>query len=248
MRQPPLDDRELFDRHRHLRDRDARQQLIHAYLPLAESLAVRYRNRGIPVEDLRQVAALGLVKAVDRFDAERGSPFHAFATPTILGELRRHFRDHSGLVRLPRRLSELSSRIASEVETLTQRLGRSPSTAEVARVMGCGEEDVIAALDSTALRYPSSLNGNDGSAGGAGARPSDMDAAERGYDRAEARIMAASILAGLGERDRRIVYLRFHRQWSLARIGNDIGVSQMHVSRLLRRTLGRLRETMHLAS
>ena len=193
------------------------------------------------MEDLEQVAAMALVKAVDRFDPERGVRFATFASVTIVGELKRHFRDTGWAVRVPRRLQELSLRVTAIVRELSQELGRSPTVAEIAGRAGVAEDDVLEAMDAAEAYSTSSLDapapGDD--EGGPRSDPGEDDDS---YELIEAWVTVADELRALPARERRILYLRFMRDMSQSEIAADIGISQMHVSRLLSKTLARLRE------
>ncbi len=222
-------------------ERDAlHDRVIRLNMPLARDLAARYRGRGIALEDLQQVAYLGLVKAVTRFDARRGAGFLSFAYPTIRGELRRHFRDAGWAVRPPRRIQELQSRIWAADAELFQRFGRSARPAEVAEELGVDEDQVVEALASDGCFTPCSLDaptheeGTSSVADGLGTE-------ERGYDLAELRLVLGDALATLCERDRLIVERRFVRGWTQDAIGRELGVTQMQVSRLLSRITRDLR-------
>jgi RNA polymerase sigma-B factor len=215
-------------------------RVIRLNMPLARDLAARYRGRGISLEDLQQVAYLGLVKAVTRFDATRGIGFLSFAYPTIRGELRRHFRDAGWTVRPPRRIQELQSRIWAADAALFQRLGRSPRPAEVAEELGVDEDQVVEALASDGCFTPCSLDApahEDGSSSVA----DGLGGEEQGYDLAELRMVLGEALATLCERDRLIVERRFVRGWTQEAIGRELGVTQMQVSRLLTRITRDLR-------
>lgn len=229
------------------RCRRLREEVIEIQRPFANLLARRFRNRGEPLEDLRQVAALGLIKAIDGFDAGKGHSFAAYATPTILGELRRHFRDKGWNVRVPRRLQELRAEIISATEALTQELGRAPTTADLARELGVREEDVCQGVFAAQAYSASSLQAPLHSEGD-GATLADLMAHEDGgYDVVEAREALRPVLCDLPERERRILGLRFFRQLTQSEIAAELGISQMHVSRILSRSLGSLRERLELA-
>jgi len=225
----------------------AREELIRLHLPMADFLARRFRNRGEPTDDLRQVAAIGLIKAIDGYDPARGSTFRSYAIPTVLGELRRHFRDKGWQVRAPRRLQELRADIIAVRDPLTQQLGRPPSTAEVAAALEITEaevrEGIVAAQAYSATSLQTPVNRHD-----EGATLGDLiPGEENGYDLIEAREALRSVLAGLPERERRILGLRFFHQLSQSEISIELGISQMHVSRLLSRSLGYLRDRLELA-
>jgi RNA polymerase sigma-B factor len=224
-----------------------RAQVIELHLPLTRRLARRFHHGGETPEDLYQVAAEGLLKAVDRFDPRRGEVFTAFAVPTIIGELKRHFRDQSWHVRAPRRLQELHVQVRAAVDELTPRLRRSPRVAEIAAHLALPEEHVIEAISSAEYRRPRSLNAPPGVAA-SHAEVSDLVGADDpSFADIDARLTVAALLAGLPERERRIVTLRFYGNQSQSQIARQVGISQMHVSRLLSRALRRLRRRLNAA-
>ncbi len=217
-----------------------RNGLVEDHIGLAIHLARRFANRGIPDDDLTQVASVGLVNAVERFDPERGIEFTTFATPTILGELKRHFRDRGWAVRIPRRLQELNLRITTVSGELTHRLGRSPTVAELAAGVGASEDEVLEALDaSRAYRYRPT--------GVASDPETDEPEFELGQDdveldRSDGRIEVQRLMAGLPPRDQLILHMRFYDEMTQQEIADRLGVSQMQISRLLARALARLRD------
>jgi RNA polymerase sigma-B factor len=221
-------------------DAEARERLLEDMLPLVRSLAARYAGRGEPLEDLVQVGAVGLINAIDRFDVDRGVEFTTFAVPTILGEIRRHFRDKTWAMTIPRRVKELSVQLSRVLDQLTGQLGRSPTVSELAAAMGVEEEDVIDALDSShayslrSLDAPVSDSREDTLAESLGLE-------DEAFARIEDGSLVASGLDGLEPRERRIVELRFFREMTQAQIAAELGISQMHVSRLLRRSLALMR-------
>jgi RNA polymerase sigma-B factor len=222
-----------------------RQELVEAWLPMADRLAGRFRNRGESLDDLRQVAALGLVKAVDRYDPGRGSAFVSFAVPTITGEIKRHFRDHMWTLHVPRRVQDLRGRVRTAHQELTQTVGgRAPTVSEVAKKAGMTEEEAIAgleALDSyTALSLDAELPGADD---GDGYSLSDsLGSPDPALDVVVDREAVKPRLRQLPERERKILYMRFFRDMTQSSIADDLGISQMHVSRLISRCCTRLRE------
>jgi len=237
-----LPDRELFDRMRSNVDPRARELLIERYLPLARRLARRYQHTDEPIEDLVQVASIGLVKAVDRFDSSREVMFSSYAVPTILGELKRHFRDRTWSVRVPRDLQELALRVDQTVTRLSLGRRRSPSVGDVARAVEASEEQVLEALEAMGAYRASSLDVP------RSAREEESESVaetigsnDEGYDRAEERATLEPLMAGITERERTVLRLRFHDDLTQAEIGERIGVSQMQVSRLIRQALSRLR-------
>ncbi|CAN5227083.1 N/A [soil metagenome] len=224
------------------RDPRLRDQLIEAHLGLAEYLARRFSNRGEPLDDLVQVASLGLVKAVERFDPGRGLEFTTFATPTIVGELKRHFRDKGWAVRVPRRVQELHLRVTGVVDELQLELGRSPTVAEIAVRAGTSEDEVIEAVDAGSAYRSTSLDAgrsDDEESMGLLGQLGDLDP-EMG--RAENRTGLNPLLSQLPDREQLMLYLRFYEGKTQSEIAQRLGISQMHVSRLLARSLERLRE------
>jgi RNA polymerase sigma-B factor len=221
-------------------DRSAREQALVELMPLVRALAARYAGRGEPLEDLVQVGSVGLIKAVDRFDVDRGVEFASYAVPTIVGEIRRHFRDKSWAMHVPRRLKELSVRLSRVLDELTNELGRSPTVSELAEAAGVEEEDVVDALDSTnaystrSLHAPFEEDGDDSLA-------EKLGTVEAGYEEVEEGSFIAAGLDTLEERERQIVELRFFRELTQSQIAAEVGISQMHVSRLLRRALAKMR-------
>ena len=216
-----------------------RDELIVEHLPLVHALARRYANRGEPLDDLVQVGTVGLIKAVDRFDSSRGSDLAAFAAPTILGEIRRHFRDKAWAVRVPRALQERHALVARAVEDVTPRLGRSPSVAEVAQECGLSEEDVLDAMAAGDAYRPLTLSPPLGDEEGTGIDPG---AADPEFEHADDRVALRDGLEQLPARERLILLLRFREGLTQSEIAAQIGISQMHVSRLIRRALETLRE------
>ncbi|MDC2957734.1 MULTISPECIES: RNA polymerase sigma factor SigF [Streptomyces] len=224
--------------------RDAlRDKVVEAWLPMAERLAGRFRNRGESYEDLRQVAALGLVKAVDRYDPERGNAFESYAVPTITGEIKRHFRDHMWTLHVPRRVQDLRNRVRFATQDLTQTVsGRRPTVAEIAEHANMSEEDVLAGLEAlesfTALSLDAELPGSED-----GYSLSDsLGSSDPALDTVVDREAVAPRLAALPERERAILYMRFFGDMTQSRIAEHLGISQMHVSRLISRCCSRVRE------
>lgn len=224
------------------RDDALRDDLVEAHIGLAEYLARRFNNRGELLDDLTQVASLGLLKALDRFDPERGVEFSTYATHTIVGELKRHFRDKGWAVRAPRRLQELYLRLGKLISELGQELGRSPSVPELAAAAGVSEEDVLEAMEAgQAYRFASldapAPGDNDGDSMAA-----TLGAVDVGMGDAEDRALLVPLLESLPERERRIVLMRFFEGLTQSEIAARMGISQMHVSRLLARSISQLRE------
>jgi RNA polymerase sigma-B factor len=224
----------------------ARDQAIVAWLPLANDLAHRFAGRGEPVQDLVQTATVGLIKAVDRYDVTRGHDFASFAVPTIVGEVKRYFRDQSWEVHVPRRVQELRLAIGESTETLAQRLARSPTPAEVADDLGVPERDVREGMKAATAYAPASLDAPARGAGGEpGAALGDLLGEEDDdLARAELRMAIAPAVAALPERQQRILRLRFVGNLTQDQIAARVGISQMHVSRLLTRTLRELRDEL----
>jgi RNA polymerase sigma-B factor len=226
-----------FAEYRRTQDRALRNQLVEEHMRLAEFLARRFSHRGESPDDLRQVALVGLLKAVERFEPDRGLQFSSFATPTITGELKRHFRDRGWAVRVPRRVQELHLELERTVAELTQELGRPPTPAEMAQRAGVLEEDVLESMEAGSLYRLASLDSSrsdDDSAPNAAERLGELDE-ELGA--VENRVAVGEMLALLPDREQKIVYLRFFEGLTQSEIAEQIGISQMHVSRLLARSL-----------
>ncbi len=221
-----------------------RQRLIEAYLPLAEHLARRFRNRGEPLDDLVQVASLALVKSVDGYDHTRGAAFTSYAIPMILGELKRHFRDKGWNVRVPRRLQELRLDLGKAVGDLSQQLGHSPTVAELAGHCGVGEDEVIEAMESghayRALSLHAPVAGDE-----SGTELADLiGGLDPDLENVENRESLRPLIAKLPVREQRIIVMRFFGNMTQSQIAVQLGISQMHVSRLLAHAIGALREDM----
>jgi RNA polymerase sigma-B factor len=219
----------------------AREELVERLLPLARDLALRYTYTGEPLEDLMQVASVGLIKAIDRFEPERGTKFTSYAAPTILGELKRHFRDKGWSMRVPRDLQERAMAVGRETEELSKKLGRSPKVREVAGSLGYSVEEVLEAQEVAANYEPASLD--------APAAHDDSEAAavvdllgrdDSAFELVEVRDAIANTWDALPDAERRVLALRFSHDLTQREIGERIGYSQMHVSRLLRRGLRRM--------
>jgi RNA polymerase sigma-B factor len=222
----------------------ARERLVHLHLPLVEHLARRFSGRGEPYDDLVQVGTIGLIKAVDRFETDRGVEFSTYATPTIVGEIKRHFRDRGWAIRVPRRLQELRLSIAAATSELSQELGRSPTVRELALRVGVSEDEVIEGLDSANAYATLSLDAPEG----ADDRTTSVIDTLGDYDEAlamvEDRETIKPLLDLLDDRSRRILGLRFFGGMTQSQIAAEVGISQMHVSRLLSRALDTLRTTI----
>lgn len=224
-------------------DPRAREELIRRYLPFAAKLTQRYRGASESFDDLLQVANLGLVNAIDRFDSSRGVPFTAFASPTILGELKRHFRDRVWTVRVPRSLHDRLAEVDKAVAALTRDLQRSPSIAEIAERLQMEETEVLEALEANHNRRPLSLDRPAGTEDGEEAPAAEWIGEEdAGYELVEGKAALEAALPGLDERERTVLRLRFVDDLTQSQIAERIGFSQMHVSRILRDTLRRIRE------
>jgi RNA polymerase sigma-B factor len=235
-------ERELWRRLRRHGDAAAREELVRRYLPFAKNLALRYRGASESFDDLLQVANLGLVNAIDRFDPERGTPFAAFASPTILGELKRHFRDRVWTVRVPRGLHDRMAEVDKATSALTVELQRSPSVGEIAAKLEMDPTDVLEVLEANHNRRPLSLDRP------VGGEEDESPAAEwvgdedENYELVDDKLALEGVLPHLDERERLILRLRFVEDMTQSQIAERIGHSQMHVSRILRRTLERIRE------
>ena len=228
-------------------DATARERIVERYLPLVRSLASRYAGRGESFEDLVQVGSIGLLLAIERFDTERGVQFATYAVPTIVGEIQRHFRDRTWALHVPRRMKELSLRLTRTIESATADLGRAPTIAELAKLTGIDEDEVVEALETYHAYSARSLSqplGTD--AQGEETMQDVLGGEELGYEEVEDGALVAAGLDALDERERQIVELRFFREMTQSQIASEIGISQMHVSRQLRRALvtmqGRLEE------
>jgi RNA polymerase sigma-B factor len=219
-------------------------EVVRLCMPAANAVATRYRNKGVPDEDLEQVAYLGLIKAAQRYDGRRaGEHFLSYAVPTMRGEVRRYFRDHGWSVRPTRALQELQPRLVEARDELHERLGRSPRPSEIAHALGESEETIIEALTLDGCYRPTSLDAGVGGEGGiplAALLPTD----DRSWGAMEARLVLEMGVSKLSERDRRILYLRFFEGWAQAEIAAELGISQMQVSRLLARILRNLRDSV----
>lgn len=223
-------------------DPSVRDELVEMFRPLAEYLARRFQGRGEPIEDLTQVALLGLLKAIDRFDLEREVKFSTYATATVVGELKRHFRDKGWSVRVPRRLQEAGLKVTRALTDLSQDLGRSPTVAEIAKRTGLSEEEVLEGMETVQAYSASSLDApidEDGTTSG-----ERLGGEDESLALLETWASVAPALKELPERERRILYLRFFRGMTQTQIANEVRISQMHVSRLITRTLRELRETI----
>ncbi len=220
-----------------------RDRTIEAWVPLAQHLARRYGGRGEPVDDLVQVAVVGLIKAVDRFQADRGVDFAGFAIPTVVGEIKRHFRDRTWAIRVPRRLQELRLEITAANNALTHSLGRAPTVADVALHLGITEEQVLEGLEGARAYNTTSLSTPLSEDGGTSLGDT-LGGDDHGFELAELRIALGPAMSTLDEREQRILALRFHGNLTQTEIADHIGISQMHVSRLLTKALAKLRRQL----
>jgi RNA polymerase sigma-B factor len=233
--------RELLRRWHEEKDRLARDELVERMLPLARSLARRYVNKGEPLDDLEQVASVGLLKAIDRFDLGRDVRFATFAVPTIAGEIKRHFRDRGWMLRVPREVQELHARLARAREAFTHDRGRSPTVDELAAAARASTEQVVEALSASDAYRMMSLD--EPIADGAG--PLDaLGMPDEGFERTEQRLMLRRGFDELAPREREILRLRFFEGLTQREIADAVGISQMHVSRLIRRSVDSMRATI----
>ena len=237
--------RELFAHYREFEDEESRDELITMYLNLVKYLASRFRNRGEPIDDLIQVGTIGLIKAIDRFDTSRDVEFTTYATPTIIGELKRYFRDKGWAIKVPRRLQELSFRVNQAVDQLTQRLQRSPTILEIAEYLGVTSEEVLEALEtSEAYNFVSleSDRNSDGSDSFSILEYIGKD--DHLMSIVDDRATLSDALKQLTPQEQRVLYLRFFEGLTQTEIASQLEISQMQVSRLLRKTLKVLRENI----
>ncbi|HEY2326740.1 MAG TPA: SigB/SigF/SigG family RNA polymerase sigma factor [Gaiellaceae bacterium] len=236
-------DKILLRRYHEEGDLQAREQLIEQYMSLVRSLARRYSYRGEQLDDLVQIGAIGLIKAIDRFDMDRGVELTTYATPNIIGEIKRHFRDKGWAVRVPRGLQELNVQLSKLIETLTVQLARSPTIPELAKAAGVEEEEVLEALESGRAYNALSLSQGGGNEDGEEIDPLEMlGEIEHEYEVSEDRAVLAPGLKKLDERERMILHLRFFEGLTQSQIAAQVGISQMHVSRLIRRALEKIRD------
>ena len=238
-----LGDRELLKLYHEQGDATAREELVNRHLPLVKSLARRYAGRGEALEDIEQVGAIGLIKAIDRYELSREVALTTYATPNVVGEIKRHFRDKGWAIRVPRALQELNGKMGPTIERLTGKLGRSPSIAEIAREFQTTPEQVLEALEAGSAYAPASLSAGPGDEG-------DLDpmetigSADEEYERTEDRASLEPALQRLPPREREILRMRFEEGLTQTQIAEKVGISQMHVSRLIRRSLDRMRDQL----
>jgi RNA polymerase sigma-B factor len=236
------DERLLLERYHRTSEKAVREELVERFLPLARSLANRYAGGPEPTEDLHQVASLGLVKAIEGFDPTLGHTFASYAAPTILGELKRHFRDRGRQVRLPRSLQERIAEIDRAADELPTKLGRAPSAADVSEHTGLELEDVLEAMEAASARRPYSLDATVGTQEESTVLADTIGTDDPAYQTVEFGEAIAETIENLPERERTILNLRFVEDLTQSEIAERIGVSQMHVSRLLRRALDAVRD------
>jgi len=236
-------DRDLLRRYHVHGDAGAREELVERHLPLVRSLARRYAGRGESLEDIEQVGAIGLIKAIDRYELSREVALTTYATPNVVGEIKRHFRDKGWAIRVPRALQELNGKMGPTIERLTAKLGRSPSIAEIAAEFETTPEQVLEALEAGSAYAPASLSVGPGVEG-------ELDPMEtiggedEEFERTDDRASLEPALEGLPEREREILRMRFAEGLTQTQIAEKVGISQMHVSRLIRRSLDRMREQL----
>jgi RNA polymerase sigma-B factor len=236
-------DRELLRRYHEDGQVEAREELVERHLPLVRALARRFAGRGESLEDLEQVGAIGLIKAIDRFELSREVALTSYATPNVVGEIKRHFRDKGSAVRIPRHLKELNAKISTVIEQLTGKLGRSPTIAEIAESVHESPEQVLEALEAGSARSTVSLSASADPEG-------ELDPLEtigtedEGFDQVEQRAALEPALEVLPEREREILRMRFEEGFTQTQIAERVGISQMHVSRLIRKSLEQVRQQL----
>jgi RNA polymerase sigma-B factor len=236
-------DRELLRRYHEEGEVEAREELVERHLPLVRALARRFAGRGESLEDLEQVGAIGLIKAIDRFELARDVALTSYATPNVVGEIKRHFRDKGSAVRIPRHLKELNAKVGGVIEQLTGQLGRSPTIAEIAKGVEGSPEQVLEALEAGSARSTVSLSASSDPEG-------ELDPLEtigtedEEFERVEQRASLEPALDVLPEREREILRMRFEEGMTQTQIAERVGISQMHVSRLIRRSIERVRDEL----
>ena len=237
------EDRELLRRYHKEGDTGAREELVQRHLPLVRSLARRYAGRGEPLDDIEQVGAIGLIKAIDRFELDREVSLATYATPNVVGEIKRHFRDKGWAIRVPRALQELNAKMSATIDRLTSKLGRSPSIAEIAESLDATPEEVLEAIEVGSAYTTLSLSGGPG--GDDEADPLEAIGEEdEEFERSEDRAALAPALAHLPQRERDILRMRFEEGLPQTQIAQRVGLSQMHVSRLIRKSLSVMRDEL----
>jgi RNA polymerase sigma-B factor len=236
------EDRALFARYLDTRDPLERDMLVERFLPLARQLARRYQRPDEPFDDLYQVACLGLLNAIDRYDLDRGVAFSSYAVPTIVGEIKRYFRDRTWSVRVPRDLQELTLKVDRTVSELTVRLHREPTVMEISAAVRAPEEDVLEALEASGAHKAASLDEPRYADDDSGDNLGDfLGTEEHGFERAEHRATIDELMRAITPRERTVLMLRFTEDLTQAEIGEQIGISQMQVSRIIRQAVARLR-------
>ncbi|MFL5913759.1 MAG: SigB/SigF/SigG family RNA polymerase sigma factor [Gaiellaceae bacterium] len=238
-----LGDRELLKLYHERGDATAREELVNRHLPLVKSLARRYAGRGEALEDIEQVGAIGLIKAIDRYELSREVALTTYATPNVVGEIKRHFRDKGWAIRVPRALQELNGKMGPTIERLTSRLGRSPSIAEIAAEFETSPEQVLEAMEAGSAYAPVSLSAGPTAEGELDPLETIGDLDEE-FDRTDDRTSLEPALAALPEREQEILRMRFEEGLTQTQIAEQVGISQMHVSRLIRRSLERMRKQL----
>jgi RNA polymerase sigma-B factor len=240
----PAEARALLRQYHEAGDVTAREALVEAWLPSVRRIARRFEGRGEPLEDLAQVGVVGLIKAIDRFDLDRGVEFSTYAMPTIIGEIKRHFRDRAWSVRVPRDVQALAVRLPKEQERLTGKLGRTPTLAELAEALDVEPEQLVEAVDARqayrAISFSSAAPLAEGEEDGD--LLDQLGSEDRGYERSEHRMALRAGIATLDDRERRVLLLRFARDLTQSEIASQLGYSQMHISRILRGALDKLQE------
>ena len=236
------EERRLFEEYLEDGDLEARERLVARFLPLARQLARRYASAGEPMDDLIQVASVGLVKAIDRYELDRGTAFSSFAVPTILGEIKRYFRDTGWTLRVPRGIQERRMKVNRAIPALTGKLGRSPTTAEIAEHIEATSEEVLEALEAAVAYEPVSLDTPAGSGDDDETWAQSVGGEDPNYELVEYGMTLAPAMASLSERERLILHMRFVKDMTQSEIAKTIGISQMHVSRLIRKALETMRD------
>ena len=234
--------RELFRLYKEEGDEDARDELIMSHLNLVRFLSAKFKNRGEPLDDLVQVGTIGLIKAIDRFDPERGLEFTTYATPTILGEIKRHFRDKGWSVRVPRRLQELSAKVNQVTDELTKELQRSPSTEEVASRLGVSIDEVLEAMESSSAYSSVPLEGGNNEDEDVPAVIDHYASVDQDLAASDDRMVIEDTIREFSPREQEVVRMRFDEGLTQVEIAKRLGISQVQVSRLLRRTLKKLQD------
>ena len=240
---PSDTDRDLLRRYHEQGDQSAREELVNRHLPLVRSLARRYAGRGESLEDIEQVGAIGLIKAIDRYELSREVALTTYATPNVVGEIKRHFRDRGWAIRIPRALQELNVKMSGAIERLTAQLGHSPTIAEIARELDATPEQVLEAMEAGSAYSPVSLSASPGA-------DEELDLMEvigeedQEFERSEERASLEPALDALPDREQEILRMRFEDGLTQTQIAERVGLSQMHVSRLIRKSLERMKDSL----